>query len=102
MNEKNELIEEFWIEQGGKPHDPADIWFYESDWGMLMDVIMKIEKLGGYVGIETVEVYSYHPGILDLKLSVFSWSVRGKRVDTKISLTHMAIVEFIKWYNSRS
>lgn len=38
----NELIEEFYISQGGKPHDPADLCFYESDWNMLMPVVEKI------------------------------------------------------------
>jgi hypothetical protein len=42
----SELIEEFWVSQGGKPHLAADIWFYESDWNMLMPVVEKIEGLG--------------------------------------------------------
>lgn len=42
----NELIEAFYVQQGGKPHMAADLLFYESSWDMLMPVIQKIVDLG--------------------------------------------------------
>lgn len=45
MKTENQLIEDFYVSQGGKPTVPADIDFYESDWNMLMAVVEQIELI---------------------------------------------------------
>lgn len=50
----NELIEEFYISQGGKPHVPADLCFYESDWNMIMPVVEKIAETHDF----TIQFYA--------------------------------------------
>ena len=84
---ENELIEAFWISQGGKPNDPADLWFYESSWDMLMPVVEKINKLDDQIhlsirGIELIRTIRKYVSMVQIKDA------------------HLYIVEFIKWHNS--
>jgi hypothetical protein len=104
----NELIEKFWIEQGGKPHDPADLWFYESDWGMLMPVVEKINKMKNFA----VNINFDHNGVNSIyecsieknfwERSHFNRTPLVARRDIylpMINVVYNTVVEFIKWYN---
>jgi hypothetical protein len=82
--ENNELIEGFWISQGGKPHDPADLWFYESSWDMLMPVVEKIDSL-----------HNNHP----FEVAEFC---NGYQISAKINIIYQAVIEFIKWHNQNN
>lgn len=83
----NQLIEAFYISRGGKPHDPADIWFYESSWDMIMSVVDKIKEIynNEILSTKTSEI---------LKQSIFQCGIMApkKRV-------YLSIIDFIKWYN---
>jgi hypothetical protein len=76
----NELIEKFWVEQGGKPHLMADISFYENDWNMLMPVVEKIAEYRLAYPDQANEV-------CNLKVVVLQ------------SALYKRVVQFIKWYN---
>jgi hypothetical protein len=92
----SELIEEFWISQGGKPHLAADIWFYESDWNMLMPVVDKINKLGYTVTINFQSIRG------NCDTSIFSDKMTDQIFNEEkasIEATYKSAVEFIKWYN---
>lgn len=82
VKNENELIEAFFVSQGGKPSLPADIDFYSSDWNMLMPVVEKIRPLWQKSQEELVA---------DLMVALFT---------ADIHKAHQSVVAFIKWYNS--
>lgn len=82
MKTDNELIEDFWISKGGNPHDPADLWFYESDWSMLMPVVFKAKATPHSANYGSWNILNMYLIAIDLK-NVYA-----------------ELVEFIKWYNS--
>jgi hypothetical protein len=86
--EGDELIEKFWIEQGGKPHLKEDISFYESDWNMLMPVV---EKIGNIPPNRFVIDNNECKIIGDTKIKVFNAS---KRLSV-----YECVIKFITWYN---
>lgn len=91
--EDNQLIENFWISQGGKPHMEADIPFYESDWHMLMQVVEKMR-----LSIEKTYLNkAFSPEASDLLEDM-----TNNLVWTNIKGAHKTIVEFIKWHNTQS
>ena len=79
----NELIEAFYISQGGKPNLLADIHFYESDWNMLMLVVEKIKELA-----------KANPQLPFTHRLLFHLSIL-----TNIDTVYNATMEVIKWYN---
>ncbi len=87
MKTDNELIEEFWVSQGGKPNMGADLWFYESDWNMLMPVVEKIGKLDENFLIANDQPET--PVRLMMTTPIFE----------PIQVVHYRVVKFIKWYN---
>lgn len=88
MKTENELIEDFWISQGGKPHWKPDLSFYESSWDMLMPVVEKIESI--YKQGKLFQCPQYQ-------------RIRGVKItDVTITELHALIVDFIKWYNSQN
>lgn len=96
----NELIEAFWISQGGKAHMAADIHFYESDRGMLHPVLDLIDGL--YIkafppGDEFIRRILAHEEPLDGPYM----DVVAMPITTPIKEVHEAVVEFIKWYNTQ-
>ena len=95
MEKGNELIEAFWIEQGGKPHLKEDISFYESDWNMLMPVVEKWNSLSQRKQDEL-------PNYLDLDNSEGwrAWSYRYVDLTTDINYVRDYLIENIKWYNA--
>jgi hypothetical protein len=86
---KNELIEQFYVKHGGKPHLVEDIHFYESDWNMLMSVVEKIESLGNNVGIWDK----------DCMINNGSKDEIDCQSTSKIKAVYEAVIEFIKLYN---
>lgn len=91
----NELIEEFYISQGGKPHVPADLCFYESDWNMLMPVVEKINS------IDKTEVSIYPSHCI---ISVDGTAQAGAHdftVGNLFKIVRLSVVNYIKWYNSQ-
>lgn len=89
----NELIEEFYVSQSGKPHLQEDIWFYESDWNMLMALVKQIHKLNDESGNELIAKYDEVSHDVD----IFRLSIAAPK-----SVVHKGVVEFIKWYNQQS
>lgn len=116
----NELIEKFWIEQGGKPHMDADIWFYENDWVMLIAVLEKIhlsktykahyakEPQGVDVQItmkgcsivlpDTSEGYDYVDGCYNASALLNLYCVKQP---TLIQNVYWCVCEYIKWFNEQ-
>lgn len=98
--EGNKLIAEFMGRN--KAFDPRDkIYQYHSSWDWLMPVVEKIEtirnKNGDYIfSIDTGRDYCliYHNDFIQRTISVKSFS------GSKIKSVWLAVVEFIKWYNS--
>ena len=91
----DELIEDFYTKQGGKAHPSADIWFFGSDWNMLMDVVDKISKLHDS---------KFHYDVDKIKDG--DWPKDDEYMEvialpmaTPISDTYSAVVKFIKYYN---
>jgi hypothetical protein len=87
MKTDNELIEEFYISQGGKPHMKEDLWFYESDWNMLMLVVKHIFDS-------------------DFLNDFDEWKSMVKQIVNsfeciEISITREKVINFIKWYNDK-
>lgn len=93
MENDNQILEDFYVAHGGKPTLSPDIWFYESDWGMLMGIVEKIETLGFEVVI--------HSDAAFIKKSYFSGNVPNiENVSTKFGATRKTCVEFINWYTA--
>jgi len=90
-----ELIEEFYISHGGKPHMKEDLWFYESDWNMLMTVIEKIDSLMPPIKIPT-DLPKLKNGTHGSEPFI---EVTALPISCGISEAFDKIVEFIKWYN---
>lgn len=85
----NEIIEAFWVSQGGKPNLKEDLCFYKNDWGMLMPVVEKIENVtGSRIKIQGVECEISIVDYYDLQIE-----------RSKIRAVYKAVVEFIKWRN---
>ena len=84
--DKNKLIEDFFVTHGGRPNMIEDLSFYESSWDILMPVVYKIHD----VTPEKVrEINSEGLAIFELALT------------TPIGDVHQAVVEFIEWYNQQ-
>jgi hypothetical protein len=77
----NEVIEDFYVSQGGKPSLKEDLGFYESDWNMLIPVVNKIAEFRLAYPTKANEV-------CDLKVVVM------------LPVLYKRVVEFIKWYNA--
>lgn len=93
MKNDNEILEDFYVFHGGKPSLTADIWFYESDWHMLMSVVETIEKLGFEVVIHSDAAY--------MKKTHFRGNMPNiGNVSTKFNATRTTCIEFIKWYTT--
>ena len=100
---ENELIEKFYVSQGGKSHPLEDIYYYESDWNMLMPVVEKIDKMGHDIDLcwhstmrDGEESRSVVCAIQDRPAFKAITYVEASRM---IDATYLAVVDFIKWYN---
>jgi hypothetical protein len=115
---RNQLIEKFWVEHGGKPHMTEDLWFYESDFNMLMPVLEKIHKSKTYkpfyakepIGVEieismrgclielpdTSEGYDYVNGCYEADPLFKVYSVKNGMIKD----IYHCVVKYIEWYNS--
>lgn len=91
----NELIEEFYVSQGGKPSLPADIDFYSSDWNMLVPVVEKINTLDFPERSFTTRFI-----LEDRKCTFYYFSFISE--ESLIDAVYTVVVEFIKWYNSKN
>lgn len=89
----NKLIEAFYISQGGKPHLQEDIWFYESDWNMIMALVKQIHKLNDESGNELIAKYDEVSHDVD----IFRLGIAAPK-----SVVYKGVVEFIKWYKQQS
>jgi hypothetical protein len=99
----NELIEKFWIKHGGKPHMKEDLWFYESDWSMLMPILDIICSLGCIIEVS----YS-----LVCVCRIVSLNGKGNKAESFIndsnggkssqSAVYNTIVEYINYHNENS
>lgn len=90
---ENELIEDFYVSQGGKPSIKADIEFYSSSWDMLMPVCRKIIT-SNPIRIQKNGVYSITDWInaqREMKKGAITFSIRR---------CYSGVLEFIKWYNN--
>lgn len=87
----NELIEDFYVSQGGKPSTKADLSFYESDWNMLMPVVEKISKM-------------YDPDYEDGKYYDvnFAHELFSLYFGTPINEVYAEVIKSIKWYNTQT
>lgn len=101
MEEEYELIEAFWIEQGGKAHMKEDLSFYSASWDFLMPVWCK-----------ACDWYTHEFGLLTSTFEISSLSVVIKAKyqsafkmaiptfgNVDISKIYTVLVAFIKWYN---
>jgi hypothetical protein len=87
VKEGNEVIEAFYVEQGGKPNLKEDLWFYESSWDMLMPVVKKIRDL-----LQDNELYEKakdHWEFITVALST-----------AEVKAAQIAVFQFITWYTS--
>jgi hypothetical protein len=91
----NELIEEFYVSHGGKPSVKADIYFYSSNWDMLMSVVDKIETLDDWYAIN-VDRSSVYVHIYQGHCDSFNRMDYG---NSKIQTVFAAVVHFIIWHN---
>jgi len=102
-----ELIERFWVANGGKPHVNADLIFYQSDWTMIMDVVEMIEKMGYHTII-----YRQEDGQeMMITNGAPSYNIKAKDVivpnepapltKTKIQAIFETVVKFIFWHNKQ-
>jgi hypothetical protein len=89
MKTDNEIIESFWVSQGGKPNMQEDIWFYESDWNMLLPVCKK----WGEIKIDTnsKDCRRYTSLSDDLDNSIVNYY--------DVRMTFNQLVKNVKWYN---
>lgn len=103
----NELIDAFYVSQGGKPSMKEDLWFYESDFGMLMNVVEKVQHLDdsfsvtlGYGLISRLGIASHYT-----YCHIENW--KGEEVagysgrPTLIEVVYKTLTDFIKWYNNQ-
>jgi hypothetical protein len=103
---ENELIEAFYVAQGGKPSNAADIDFYQSDWNMLMSVVEKIEQMkvpeDSRLGYEFTVKIQHNECVIESHTIPTGMDFVSFRDSSfrKIDSTYQAIVIFIKWYNS--
>lgn len=88
MKTDNELIEQFYVEQGGKPHLPEDISFYESDWNMLMPACKKWDELPDHPNPRKKSPQQELSDELDEIVALY-----------EIAPVHKQLVRNIKWYN---
>jgi hypothetical protein len=74
---------------------------FNSDWNWLMEVVEKIETMGGAVCIgngNCVMIIFYLTDVMGESYS----ETRELTGETKIEATYNACVEFIKWYNEQN
>ncbi len=86
---------------GIKEYIPIEGFIFESDWNWLMEVVEKIESLGGAVCIgngNCVMIIFYLTDVMGESYS----KTRELIGETKIEAVYNACVEFIKWYNENS
>ena len=72
---------------------------YDTDWNWLMEVVGRIESLGGAVCIgngNCVMIVFYIGAVTDESYS----KTRELTGETKIEAVYNAVVSFIEWYNS--
>jgi len=103
----DELIEQFWISFGNKPHMKEDLWFYSSEWSMLMPLIELVESIHddfhGYFGVHissnncTIQGTNLRTDPENFHPAYFA----DHYAESKLQATYNAIVEFIKWYKQR-
>jgi hypothetical protein len=81
-----------------KNNKPITMFYYHKDWNWLMEVVEKIETMGGAVCIgngNCVMIIFYLTDVMGESYS----ETRELTGETKIEATYNACVEFIKWYN---
>ena len=81
---------------GIKEYIPIEGFIFESDWNWLMEVVEKIESLGGAVCIGNCVMIIFY--LTDVMGESYS-KTRELIGETKIQAVYNACVEFIKWYN---
>jgi hypothetical protein len=84
-----------------KNNKPITNFYYYSDWNWLMEVVEKIETMGGAVCIgngNCVMIIFYLTDVMGESYS----ETRELTGETKIEATYNACVEFIKWYNEQN
>lgn len=96
MKTDNEKIEAFYVSLGGKPSLKEDLWFYESDWNMLMPVVEKIKQLRDF---DTVTDGKHNR---DPYFATRVADLLGILTTVDIKVVHLAVVAFIDWYNNNT
>ncbi len=89
----NELIERFYVSQGGKPNMAEDLWFYESDWNMLMRVIDKFMSI-------PPETFNYN-GRAMTQLRQRKNEIKAISIYSNIMEVYIPLLGSIKWYNEQ-
>jgi len=84
---------------GIKEYIPIEGFIFESDWNWLMEVVEKIESLGGAVCIGNCVMIIFY--LTDVMGESYS-KTRELIGETKIQAVYNACVEFIKWYNEQN
>lgn len=96
---ENELIDEFYVNHGGKPCLSADLSFYESSWDVLMPVVEKIQSLD-YIEKHSDDYFRFGSN----SESKLYWCEFGRfrftSTDSLIEAFYTVVSEFIKWHNS--
>lgn len=86
----NELIDDFYAEQGGMRALKEDLSFYESDWNMLIPVV---QKAIGFTILVNNSIAPWIKATHRLKKSLIN-------VDQKD--IYNGLISYIKWYNSQN
>src|SRR3972149_7703472 len=99
MTEENDkLIEEFWISQGGKANMKEDLWFYQSDWNMLMPVVEKIQKVFSFIP----NTHYYDVTSFDIEWSSYPRKQTSVRISICTDLNGLASKFHTIWYKEDS
>jgi hypothetical protein len=100
--ENNVLIAKFMqnitIDMNDNIKEDLGSFKYHIDWNWLMEVVEKIENMGGAVCIgngNSVMIIFYLTDVMGESYS----KTREMVEESKIEATYNACVEFIKWYN---
>lgn len=79
---------------------------YHEDWNKLMPVVEKIESIenkrfGVCIDVLDTMIMDYKVGYDQGEKIVIQTDIYPDNGDTKISITHAAVYQFIQWYNQQ-
>jgi len=98
MKSDNELIEDFYVSKGGKPHLEADVYFYESDWNMIMPVANKIVKL--WLEDTSLQEKLRNDSAFIARMAIKQMFFLSEIThDLDINSVYLKCLDIIKWYN---